>query len=63
MNLKNFKIEIIKTRDLINLEFQKQFNISKFIIAAITKFYRLQNVVLTIINSYTVDFLIQNEKI
>ena len=57
------EIEPIKVRNLVNLELQKQLKISDPIITAITKSYRLQNIVLTTTSKYSADFLIQNEKI
>jgi len=55
----------MKTRDNINLEFQKQLKLSasELVIAAITKSIKQQNIVLTTTSKYSADYLFQHEKV
>jgi hypothetical protein len=57
--------ESMKLRDKINQEFQKQLKLpaTKPVLAAITKSYKQQNVILMTMSNYNADFLIQHEKI
>jgi hypothetical protein len=65
VNSRASSIDSMKTRDKINQEFQKQLKLpeNKLVLAAITKSYRLQNLVLTTTGKYSADFLQQHEKI
>jgi hypothetical protein len=56
-------VEAMKLRDKINKDFQLQLKISKPVIAAITKSYKQQNIVLTTMSDYNAEYLIQHENI
>ena len=63
MNSKNFAIsatDSIKLRDKINQEFQKQLKLlaNKSVLAAISKSFKNENIILTIISNYNTDYLI-----
>ena len=55
----------MKLRDKINQEFQKQLKLlaNKLVLAAISKFFKNENIILTIISNYNTDYLIQHQKI
>jgi len=68
LNSKNSALttaDSMKLRDKINSEFQKQLKLSasKPVIAAITKSYKQQNIVIMTMSNYNADFLIQHENI
>jgi len=59
VNSRASSIDSMKTRDNINLEFQKQLKLpaSELVIAAITKSIKQQNIVLTTTSKYSADYL------
>ena len=65
VNSRASSIDSMKTRDNINLEFQKQLKLpaSKLVIAAITKSIKQQNIVLTTTSKYSANYLFQHEKV
>ena len=56
-------VEAMKLRDQINKDFQLQLKSSKPVIAAITRSYKQQNIVLTTMSNYNAEYLIQHEKV
>ena len=65
VNSRASSIDSMKTRDNINLEFQKQLKLpaSELVIAAITKSIKQQNIVLTTTSKYSADYLFQHENV